>query len=151
MADIDPSDRQLLGSVRAALDAHDPVPSTLLQSARESLTWLTVEAELATLSEDSALATTGVRSADSSRMLTFECSTGVIVLEVATTGESRRIVGHSDRFAHLRLRHPAGERELDTDEHGRFQVDDVAAGPVSLRCVFADAPEAPVVTSWVVV
>lgn len=151
MTDIDPSDRRLLSSVRAALDAHDPVPTAVFEAARASLTWLTVDAELASLSEDSALAAAGVRSVVASRVLTFECSTGVIVLEISTTGETRRLVGQSDRSAHLRIRHPGGDIELDTDEHGRFQVDGVAAGPVSLRCVFTYAPDAPVVTSWVVV
>jgi hypothetical protein len=151
VTDIDPTDRRLLGSVRAALDVHDPVPGAVVSSARATLTWLTVDAELAALSEDSALATSGIRSVDTPRLLTFECSTGVIVLEVAATGDTRRMVGHADRPAHLLIRHTGGETELDTDEHGRFQVGGIGAGPVSLRCVFADAPDAPVVTSWVVV
>ena len=154
MPNPDPRDRQLLDQVRAALDAHDPVPPSVVDAARASLSWLTVDAELAALAEDSALTTTGVRSTDASRVLTFECSTGVIVLEVTATGDTRRVVGQADRVAHLTIRHAGNSREgigLDTDEHGRFQVEDLAAGPVSLHCVFADAPDAPVVTTWVLV
>ena len=154
MADLDPRDRQLLDQVRAALDAHDPVPPSVTDAARASLTWLTVDAELAALAADSALTATGVRSTDASRVLTFECATGVIVLEVTATGHTRRIVGQADRAAHLTVRHAGDSRdgiEIDTDEHGRFQVENIAAGPVSLHCVFADAPDAPVVTTWVLV
>ncbi len=151
MTDVDPRDRALLDQIRAALDEHDPVPAAVTEAARASLTWLTVDAELAALAEDSALTATGVRSGDASRVLTFECSTGVIVLEVTVIGESRRVVGQADRQAHLTIRHAGGVTELDTDEHGRFQVEGIAAGPASLRCVFADAPHSPVVTSWVLV
>lgn len=151
MTDIDPRDLVLLQQVRASLDEHDPVPQSVIDAARGSLTWLTVDAELAALAEDSALSATGVRSGDASRVLTFECSTGVIVLEVTVMGETRRVVGQADRPAHLTIRHAGGVTELDTDEHGRFQVEGIAAGPASLRCVFADAPDSPVVTSWVLV
>ena len=151
MPDIDPRDQALLDQVRAALDEKDPVPDPVVEAARASLTWLTVDAEAATLSEDTALTGAGVRSNDGSRVLAFECDTGVIVLEVTTTDDTRRVVGHADRAAHLTMRHPGASTEFDTDEHGRFLVEGIAAGPVSLRCVFADAPDAPVVTSWVLV
>lgn len=151
MSDIDPRDRALLDQVRAALDEHDPVPASVMEAARASLTWLTVDAELAALAEDSALSANGVRSGDTSRVLTFECSTGVIVLEVTAMGDTRRVVGQADRQAHLTIRHSGGVTELDTDEHGRFQADGISAGPASLHCVFADSPDSPVVTSWVLV
>jgi hypothetical protein len=149
--DIDPADRRLLVHVRAALDEDDPVPEAVIEAARASLTWLTVDAELAALAEDSALSSTGVRSGDASRVLTFECSTGVIVLEVTALGDTRRLVGQTDRPAHLSINHPQGDTEVDTDEHGRFQVEGISSGLVRLRCVFTDSPNAPIVTSWVVV
>lgn len=151
MPDLDPRDRTLLEQVRAALDEHDPVPRVVVDAARASLTWLTVDAELAALADDSALSATGVRSGAASRVLTFECSTGVIVVEVTVMGDTRRVVGQTDRQAHLTVRHSGGATELDTDEHGRFQVEGIGAGPASLHCVFPDAPDAPVVTSWVLI
>ena len=151
MTDLDPADRRLLDHVRSALDEHDPVPDAVVSAARASLTWLTVDAELAALAEDSALSATGVRSVDTSRVLTFECSTGVIVLEVTSLGDTRRLVGQTDRPSHLSITHPGGETEIDTDEHGRFQVEGISAGLVRLRCVFTDSPDAPIVTSWVLV
>ena len=44
MADLDPRDRGLLDQVRSALDEHDPVPAAVVEAARASLTWLTVDA-----------------------------------------------------------------------------------------------------------
>lgn len=154
MSDLDFRDRHLLEQLRTALDEAEPVPAPVLAAARASFTWLTIDAELALLAEDSALLTSRVRSAASSvapRVLTFECSTGVLVIEVTATGERRRLMGQADRAAHLLVRHNDGSTALDTDEHGRFRVEDILAGPVSLRCTFTDAPHAPIVTSWVVV
>jgi len=141
----------LVGRVRRSLDETDGVPDEVLAAARASLTWLTVDAELAMLSDDSA-AFSGARSAvDAPRILNFECPTGVVVLEVTHRGEQRRLLGHTDRRARVEVRHSGGTIELETDQHGRFRVDEVRSGPVSVRCVFADAPDAPIVTSWVVV
>jgi len=151
MTDVDPRDRQLLDQVRAALDEADPVPDTVVDAAKGSLTWLTVDAELAALAEDTDLSATGVRSGGEARVLTFECSTGVVVVEITAYEGQRRIVGHADRPAQLVIRHRGGAIELDTDEHGRFRAEGVEAGPVSLRCAFLDSPQTPIVTSWVLV
>ncbi len=154
MPSLDPRDRHLLDQLRTALDQTEPVPAAVLTAARASLTWLTIDAELATLAEDSALLGSSVRSAPAlatPRVLTFECSTGVLVFEVTPAGERRGIMGQADRAAHLLIRHSGGTIDAYTDEYGRFRVDDVLAGPVSLRCTFTDAPHAPIVTSWVVV
>jgi hypothetical protein len=151
MVEHDPTDAWVIQQVRAALDETDPVPPEVLEAARASLTWLTVDAELAMLAEDSA-AFAGVRSTvEAPRILNFECATGAVVLEVTRRGDLRRLLGHTDRVAHVEIRHSAGAIEIDTDEHGRFRVDEVPAGPISVRCVFADSPDAPIVTSWVVV
>jgi hypothetical protein len=151
MTDLDPRDRQLLDQLRAALDETDPVPGTVVDAAKASLTWLTVDAELAALAADSDLAATGVRSVGDSRVLTFECSTGVVVIEISQYDGMRRLVGHADRRADVVIRHRGGSLELTTDEHGRFSAQGVQAGPVSLHCAFHDAPDSPIVTSWVLV
>jgi hypothetical protein len=149
--DLDPRDRAILGDVAAALDATDPVPDSVVASAKGILTWLTVDAELAALAEDTALAGAGVRGATAERALTFECATGVVILEVTGSGDQRQILGQTDRPADLQVRHRGTTIDVSTDEHGRFRVDGVVAGPVSLRCVFRDTPGTPIVTSWVVV
>jgi hypothetical protein len=149
---IDPRDHALLDELRGALDAADPVPDTVASAARSAFTWLTIDAELAALADDSLLAGSSVRSAATARSLTFECATGVVVLEVSDEGDDeRRILGQTDRPADLQVLHRGGTLMLATDEHGRFRVEHVLAGPVSVRCVFRDDPENPIITSWVVV
>ena len=150
MVDLDERDVRLLAAVREALEEHDPVPPAVVEAARASLTWLTIEADLAALSEDTALAA-GVRTETAARVLTFECSTGVVVLEVTSSGDERRLVGQADRAAALQVRHRGGTVDVETDAHGRFRVERVRSGPISVVCTFTDSPETPLVTSWVIV
>lgn len=149
--DLDARDLAMLAEIGAALSATDPVPDAVVAAARGSLGWLTIDAELAALAGDSALASAGVRGGAATRSLTFECTTGVVVLEVSGDGDDRRIIGQTDRPADLEIRHGGPAVITETDEHGRFRVDGVQAGPVSVRCVFHDTPSSPIVTSWVVV
>jgi hypothetical protein len=149
---MDPRDQALLDQLHDALEEADPVPDTLLGAAKSAYTWLTIDAELAALAEDSLLAGPAVRSAATARSLTFECATGVVVLEVSDDGEEqRRILGQTDRPADLQVLHRGGTLTLSTDEHGRFRVERVMAGPVSVRCAFHDDPGNPIITSWVIV
>jgi hypothetical protein len=150
-ADLDPADRRLLDEVRSVLDDVDPVPDAVLTSARAALTWLTIDAELAALAEDTALASAGVRSTGLTRSLTFESEAGVLAFEVSGDGEVRQIVGQADRPADLTVRHNGDPITVATDQQGRFRIEGVLAGPVSLHCVFHDTPASPIVTSWIVV
>jgi hypothetical protein len=150
-ADLDPADRRLLDEVRSVLDDVDPVPDAVLTSARAALTWLTIDAELAALAEDTALASSGVRSTGLTRSLTFESEAGVLAFGVSGDGEVRQIVGQADRPADLTVRHNGDPITVATDQQGRFRIDGVLAGPVSLHCVFHDTPASPIVTSWIVV
>jgi hypothetical protein len=149
--DLNPADRHLLAEVRKALNEVDPVPHAVLNSAKAALTWLTIDAELAALAEDTALATAGVRGASPTRSLTFESEAGVLTFDVSGEGETRQIVGQADRPADLTVRHNGNPITVATDALGRFRIDGVLAGPVSLHCVFRDTPESPIVTSWIVV
>jgi hypothetical protein len=149
--DLNPADRRLLAEVRTVLDEVDPVPAAVLTSARAALTWLTIDAELAALAEDTALASAGVRSTGLTRSVTFESDGGLLAFEVTENGDVRQIVGQADRPADLTVRHNGEPITVATDEQGRFRIDGVLAGPVSLRCVFRDTPESPIVTSWIVV
>lgn len=150
-AELNPADRRLLAEVRTVLDQVDPVPDAVLTSARAALTWLTIDAELAALAEDSALASAGVRSTGLTRSVTFESEAGVLAFEVSGDGDVRQIVGQADRPADLIVRHNGDPITIATDEQGRFRIEGVLAGPVSLHCVFRDTPESPIVTSWIVV
>ncbi len=148
--DLNPADRRLLAEVRNVLTEVDPVPDTVLNSARAALTWLTIDAELAALAEDSALETAGTRSAGLTRSVTFESDAGLLSFEVSEDGDVRQIVGQADRPADLTVRHNGDPITAATDELGRFRIDGVLAGPVSLHCVFRDTPGNPIVTSWIV-
>ncbi len=49
MSDERRRDDELLGMLRAALEASDPVPEAVLDAARASFTWRMIDAELAAL------------------------------------------------------------------------------------------------------
>ena len=108
---MDPRDRALLVQLRDALEVADPVPDTVVSHAKSAFTWLTIDAELAALADDSLLAGPAVRSAATARSLTFECATGVVVLEVSDQGEDeRRLLGQTDRPADLQVLHRGRRR-----------------------------------------
>jgi hypothetical protein len=152
---MDMSDEQilaLLDEVRGAVTDVDPVPDDVITAAKASLTWRTIDAELAELVEDSALApTAGVRADAGPRLLTFEAATVTVVVEVTEVGEYRRmlgqLIGPQPERMQVQVRHAGGSLTVPVDEVGRFTADAVSAGPVSLLC---QAPGAePVATSWV--
>lgn len=148
--ELDPE--TMLDLVRDAVQAHDPVPAEVLTAARGSFTWLTIDAELAHLVEDSALEPlAGVRGAGP-RLLTFEAEESTVVVEVTATGDNRRMLGQlvSPRCADIEIRHPHGSLTVQADDLGRFAVDVIPAGPVSLACRFPGGGR-QVVTSWVTV
>lgn len=147
--ELGPDDLALLDELARALAAADPVPEQVLAAGQGAFTWLTIDAELAQLAEETVLA--GARSTATDRSFTFECDTGAIAFEVTGDGDARRIIGQTDRPAELEIHHRGAPISVATDAHGRFRVDDVLPGPVSVRIVFRDRPETPVVTSWVLV
>lgn len=154
MTEHECSDGQLLALLAEAVETHDPVPPQVVAAAKASVTWLTIDAELAEIAEDSALSPlAGVRSGDGPRLLTFEAPSATVVVEVTVVGRLRRLLGQivAPRSAAIEIRHVDGSITVEADELGRFAVDTVPAGPVSLACRFADAPARPVVTTWVTV
>jgi hypothetical protein len=76
----------------------------------------------------------------------------VIAVQVESLGERRRLSGHLTPSGptQVELRQPAGPRvrAVDVDRLGRFVIEDVRAGPTSLTCRRAGAPD--VVTQWTV-
>lgn len=140
----------IIERLRQAIAEHDPVPESVVTAARASLTWLTIDAELARLVEDSSLAAAGTRATAQPVMLTFEAGDVVVTLEVTSDDDLRHLTGHTDGgFTTLLVRHRGGERSADIDVHGRFRVADVPAGPVSL-VLRSDRPDdRPFTTEWV--
>ena len=65
-------DDRLLDLLTRALSQADPVPEHVVEAARASFTWRTIDAELAELVYDSAgEELVGVRSAEATRQVTF--------------------------------------------------------------------------------
>jgi hypothetical protein len=147
----DPLWRQL-GAVIAGAD---PIPPEILQAARESFAWRTIDAELAALAYDSVVdrpMSDVVRGSQGPRMLTFEAPDLTVEIQVTTVGARRRLSGQltPPQPARLTVQHPRSTTVIEADELGRFMADDLPAGPSSLRCHRGGGEgDTPVVTEWV--
>ena len=146
----EPNSDPTFATLRSVIDRADPVPSTVIDAARAAYTWRTIDAELAELTADSALAAAGVRSSSAPRLLTFEGDGVEVEVEVAETGATRRLSGQLVPVgpAQVSVRWPGGTRETTADDLGRFAVEGVPAGSVSLAVVRAGV-EHEIVTSWI--
>jgi len=143
---------ELLAAVNAFFEQVDPMPAAVRTAALGSIAWRTVDAELAELIEDSALlSSAGVRGPHGPRLLTFSAPDVSVVVEVAEVGPTRRLVGQlgDPRSAAIEIRFREGTTWVEADDLGRFVLDGVPAGPVSLVCRFPDTDIAPLVTDWV--
>jgi hypothetical protein len=147
-------DEALLEELRDAARRFDPPPPQVLEAARASLTWRAIDSELAALAFDSAVdqAATAARSGEGPRLLTFSAPGLNIEVEVSPIGPRRQLVGQlvPAQPARIDVRHAGGVTTVQADQFGRFGVDAVSAGPVSLRCHLAtEPPSPPVVTEWI--
>lgn len=152
----DEADERLLGALRTIVGTADPVPTGVVEAAKASLTWRSIDAELAELAYDSLLdegLLAGTRSESAPRSLTFEAADVTVEVEVVDLGAHRRLLGQlvPPRPADIQVRHSGGLIRVGADEVGRFTAAGVAPGPVSLRCLVAGAEAPPVETPWVVV
>lgn len=146
---------ELEEQLRAAAARFDPAPPWVLQAAVDSLTWRTIDADLAGLVFDS-LADHGepavVRGPEEGRLLSFEATDLTIDVRVAGTGPTCRLIGQlvPPQPAAVEVRHRDGVATLDTDDVGRFSSGPVSTGPISLRCsIGTKADRRRVVTDWV--
>lgn len=142
----------LEGELRTIAARLDPVPGDLTRAAVGAFAWRTVDADLAELVFDSLTtpdAAALVRGAAAARMLTFRAGDLAIELELSATGAGRRLIGQLVPAgpAQVEIRQPHGVLEVAVDDLGRFTVDQLAAGPVSLRC--RNATSRLVVTDWI--
>jgi hypothetical protein len=142
-----------LAELRLAGLVVDPVPERVTFAAKASLSWRTIDAELAQLTYDSALDAerlTLVRGAAAARMLTFSTSGLTLDVEVEEAGRNLRLVGElaPGQRAVIAVRHAEGTTEVETDEDGRFRTELVPAGPISLSLRLA-AGGSTVQTEWI--
>jgi hypothetical protein len=146
-------DEALLAELRALAARADPVPERVREAARGSLTWRTIDEELARLVYDSALdaeLAALVRGGEA-RLLTFELDGLAVEVEATAADDgSLVLVGQivPPGAAAIEVRHPGGTVAAAADDVGRFRVAGVPAGPVSLRTRRAGA-DAWVATEWV--
>jgi hypothetical protein len=145
----EPSDDPTFAALRSVIDRADPVPPSVVEAARAAYTWRTIDAELAELTADSALESAGIRSSSAPRLLTFEGAGIEVEIEVAQTGSTRHLSGQLVPAgpAQVSVRWSGGTQETTADDLGRFAVERVPAGSVSLAIVRAGA-QRPIVTSW---
>jgi hypothetical protein len=147
-----PGDERLLGELRGLLQRSDQVPEHVVEAAKASYSWRTIDAELAELTHDSlvdAQAVT-VRGQTGPRALTFEASDVSIEVEVAASGSGRRLLGQvlPPQRARIDVRqHDSEIRTVDSDDLGRFAIDNLGQRPLSLRCHLSG--RRPVLTDWV--
>ena len=153
----DMNDEQILQELTQAIAVADPAPAEVVAAAKASLTWRTIDAELAALTYDSLLdddqlATVRGGVTAGPRALTFELGDVVVDVEVADSGASRQLLGQvvADGVVAVVLERAGdgGRIELPVDDLGRFRATGVTAGPIRLRCRLAGHE---VVTDWVVI
>jgi hypothetical protein len=146
-------DETLLGQVKAAFAALDPVPARVRDAALAAFAARPPrDAALAELSADSAdgvPAGTGVRGRHGPRLLVFTGPDITVEIEVTGDDADREIAGRLTPPvpADIAVRHLHGEVAAYADGAGHFVVSAVPAGSVSLVFVLPDASS--IVTSWV--
>jgi hypothetical protein len=148
-------DEALFDRLREIVNTEDAPPAILLELARQSFGLRQVDAELAALAADSDVDTAAVavrdgRSESGPRLLTFESPALTVEIEVSGSGRHHRLFGQIDPpgVARIDVRQPSTPqpRSIDVDDQGRFVVENLAAGPISLTCHQPGRP--PVVTEW---
>lgn len=142
-------DDELFKLVGEAMGFTAPVPRQVIEAAYGAFTWRTIDAELAELAFDSALADAGTRAvATGQRELTFRAS-GVEIEAIVVDDPDLALEGQliPPTCREMELAGPAGVVTASSDDLGRFRFDEIPPGPVRLG-VLLDAGW--VYATWVV-
>lgn len=142
-------DDEIMALLAEALERADPVPAHVMDNARAAFTWRTIDAELAELVFDSALHTSGVRSQETNRQVTFR-SSNVEIEVMILEDRGRRLVGQlvPARDATIELMGADGMQSSSTDGLGRFSFAQLDDGPARLVVIGSDGRRV-VQTDWV--
>jgi hypothetical protein len=154
--DTDPDER-LVGELRALFGELDPVPPLVVETAKASLGWRRLDADLAELLSDSALHEEPFALARGSeapaRAVTFSSSALTIDIEVHVDDPARTLLGQLSPPAAAGIEVQTTAEEVvssEADQLGRFRVRLATGGPIRLRVLNADG-NPPVETSWITV
>lgn len=153
---LDP-DAPLVAELRAFFAEVDPVPPLVIDTAKASLGWRRLDADLAELLSDSALEEESLAltrgSAAPVRSVTFSSASVTIDLEVHVDDQRRTLLGQLSPPASATVEiHTMADPPLsvEADRLGRFRVRLPAGGPIRLRVLGANGPDGqPVETSWI--
>lgn len=153
MIDDYESDDALMSRLARIFAQIDPVPKRVVEAAKASATWRTIDTELAALKYDSVLDRdewVGVRGGGS-RWLSFTSPSVTIELEVLT-GRPGKVVGQVERAGTglVEVCYPGTTVPVETDAVGQFSCPTVHPGPMSVR-VTDDATGTVTQTEWVVI
>jgi hypothetical protein len=154
--DTDPDER-LVGELRALFGELDPVPPLVVETAKASLGWRRLDADLAELLSDSALVEEPFALARggeaTARAVTFSSSALTIDIEVHVDDLARTLLGQLSPPTAAGIEVQTTDEEIvssEADQLGRFRVRLATGGPIRLR-VLGAAGNPPVETSWITV
>ena len=150
----DDAHEALLSDLRRLALRVEPAPVPLILTARETLTWRRIDAELAELLSDSILDDAGlelVRSEGGQRSLSFEATNLTIDLEIIGIGARKTMIGQlvPPSTAVVEVHANAFNVTATADELGRFRVEGIPSGQVRLRLSDHPSTTRPVETSWI--
>jgi hypothetical protein len=130
-------DEGLLDELRELFD-RSPPPDRVVEAAKASYTWRTVDAELAELTSDSLVDQPAVltRGPSDPRALTFEARDLTIEVEVIVSGRQRRLLGQLDpaQPARIEVSQAGTTITVEADAAGRFSVPGLEPRPARLCC-----------------
>jgi hypothetical protein len=151
-----PSDAELLSALDAAIEAAQPMPSSVAELGRMAWAARALDAEFAELVADSladeVLAEDdryAIRAGTQPRLLSFAAGDTAIEVEIEVGADGvQHVVGQvlPPGPATVTFERAAGAQRSQADPGGRFEFDDVARGPARLRV--QRAPDGPLASAW---
>jgi hypothetical protein len=149
-------DEGLLAALREMLGRYESPPDWSVELAKGSYDLRTIDAELAVLTSDSGLATaqSALRSSTATRLAVFDAADLSVEIEIepGARADGWRLIGQLTPAAPARiqvLRQQAEPVWVEADDRGRFTVDHIPGGPLSLVCIRDGMPAA--VTEWIAI
>ncbi|MBW3603311.1 MAG: hypothetical protein KY460_00125 [Actinobacteria bacterium] len=134
----DTAEAEVLQALRRMFDVVDPPPAHVIAHARDAFAWHGIDAELAELVYDSAVAATpaGVRGDEDARQMTFRAPGLEIEVEVVSE-RTRIVIGQlvPAQTASIELRQGGRTLRAEADALGRFSFDGIAPGAIKLTVV----------------